>query len=35
MWEKFKQSKESEEEKLQEFINQNISQERLIYNFFI
>ena len=33
MWEKYKQSKESEGEKLEEFINQNTSQERLVYHF--
>ena len=32
-WEKYKQSKDPEGEKLNEFINQNISQERLSYHF--
>ena len=32
-WERYKQSKDPEGEKLNEFINQNISQERLSYHF--
>ena len=32
-WEKYKQSKDAEGEKLNEFINKNISQERLCYHF--
>ena len=33
MWERYKQSKDAEGEKLEEFINQDISQERLVYHF--